>query len=125
MVTWRRAQIVLLSAQGMGPPKISEVVFTDPDTVHEVIHNFNRNSYEALSSSDYRDSRPPDLHTAQAPRDKTNNSSQTRPTSASRFQPSHWPSLADYIVAEGMMTNISLQGLEAASCARRQSAFVG
>ena len=30
VVTWRRAQIVLLSAQGMSPPKISEVVFTDP-----------------------------------------------------------------------------------------------
>jgi hypothetical protein len=31
VVTWRRAQIVLLSAQGMSPPAISEVVFTDPD----------------------------------------------------------------------------------------------
>jgi hypothetical protein len=38
VVTWRRAQIVLLSAQGMSPPKISEVVFTDPDTVRDVIH---------------------------------------------------------------------------------------
>jgi hypothetical protein len=32
----------LLSAQRMSPAKISEVVFTDPDTVREVIHNFNR-----------------------------------------------------------------------------------
>src|SRR5438067_4422706 len=31
VVSWRRGQIVLLSAQGMSPPKISEVVFTDPD----------------------------------------------------------------------------------------------
>lgn len=29
VVTWRRAQIVLLSAKGMSPPKISEVVVTD------------------------------------------------------------------------------------------------
>jgi hypothetical protein len=29
VVTWRRAQIVLLSAQGMSPASISEVVFTD------------------------------------------------------------------------------------------------
>jgi len=44
VVTWRRAQIVLLSAQRMSPAKISEVVFTDPDTVREVIHNFNRDA---------------------------------------------------------------------------------
>jgi hypothetical protein len=48
VVTWRRAQIVLLSAQGMSPPRISEVVFTDPDTVRDVIHNFNRDGVEAL-----------------------------------------------------------------------------
>ncbi len=38
VVTWRRAQIVLLSAQRMSPAKVSEVVFTDPDTVREAIH---------------------------------------------------------------------------------------
>src|SRR4051794_26336447 len=32
VVTWRRAQVVLLAAQGMTPKRISEVVFTDPDT---------------------------------------------------------------------------------------------
>ena len=48
VVTWRRAQIVLLSAQGMTPPRISEVVFTDPDTVRDVIHNFNRDGFDAL-----------------------------------------------------------------------------
>jgi hypothetical protein len=37
VVTWRRAQVVLLSAQGMSPSAISELVFTDPDTVREVI----------------------------------------------------------------------------------------
>jgi hypothetical protein len=48
VVTWRRAQIVLLCAQGMSPPKISEVVFTDPDTVRDVIHNFNTASTAGL-----------------------------------------------------------------------------
>src|SRR5215211_9497307 len=48
VVTWRRAQIVLLSAQRMSPTRISEVVFTDPDTVREVIHNFNRDGFDAL-----------------------------------------------------------------------------
>lgn len=32
VVTWRRAQIVLLAAQGMTSARISEVVFSDPDT---------------------------------------------------------------------------------------------
>jgi hypothetical protein len=32
----------------MSPPKISEVVFTDPDTVRDVIHNFNRDGFDAL-----------------------------------------------------------------------------
>ena len=60
VVTWRRAQIKLLSAQGMSPPRISEVVFTDPDTVREVIHYFNRDGYEALYPR-YRGGRPPTL----------------------------------------------------------------
>src|ERR1700683_4195840 len=57
VVTWRRAQIVLLSAQGMSPPAISEVVFTDPDTVRDVIHNFNRDGFDALYPR-YRGGRP-------------------------------------------------------------------
>jgi transposase len=58
VVTWRRAQIVLLSAQGMSPSAISEVVFTDPDTVREVIHNFNRDGFDALYPR-YKGGRPP------------------------------------------------------------------
>src|SRR5215208_1286760 len=57
VVTWRRAQIVLLSAQGMSPTRISEVVFTDPDTVRDVIHNFNRDGFDALYPR-YRGGRP-------------------------------------------------------------------
>ena len=57
VVTWRRAQIVLLSAQGMTPPRISEVVFTDPDTVRDVIHNFNRDGFDALYPR-YKGGRP-------------------------------------------------------------------
>ena len=58
VVTWRRAQIVLLSAQAMSPAKISEVVFTDPDTVREVIHNFNRDGFDVLYPR-YAGGRPP------------------------------------------------------------------
>src|SRR3954467_3379974 len=59
-VTGRRAQIVLLSAQGMTPPRISEVVFTDPDTVRDVIDNFNRDGFDALYPR-YRGGRPRDV----------------------------------------------------------------
>jgi hypothetical protein len=48
VVTWRRAQIVLLAAQRMPPARIAEVVFSDPDRVREVIHNFNRDGFDAL-----------------------------------------------------------------------------
>ena len=38
VVTWRRAQMVLLSAQAMPVAKIAEVTFTSPDRVRDVIH---------------------------------------------------------------------------------------
>jgi hypothetical protein len=40
VVTWRRAQTVLLSAQQMPAAKIAEVTFTSPGRVRDVIHNF-------------------------------------------------------------------------------------
>ena len=36
VVTWRRAQMVLLSAQGMDPAGIAAVTFTSPDRVRDV-----------------------------------------------------------------------------------------
>ncbi|MFF8617453.1 hypothetical protein ACF07K_33060, partial [Streptomyces sp. NPDC015350] len=38
VVTWRRSQMVLLSAQGMPVAKIAEVTFTSADRVRDVIH---------------------------------------------------------------------------------------
>ena len=40
VVTWRRAQMVLLSAQGMDPAGIAAVTFNSPDPVRDVLHNF-------------------------------------------------------------------------------------
>jgi Winged helix-turn helix len=48
VVTWRRAQMVLLSAQGMLVAKIAEVTFTSPDRVRDVIHNFNADGFDSL-----------------------------------------------------------------------------
>src|SRR3954452_10627523 len=49
VVTWRRAQMVLLSAQGMDPAGIAEGTFTSPDRVRDVLHNFNAEACESLN----------------------------------------------------------------------------
>lgn len=48
VVTWRRAQMVLLSVQGMDVPGIAKVTFTSPDRVREVINNFNADGFDSL-----------------------------------------------------------------------------
>ena len=48
VVTWRRAQMVLLSAQAMDVPQIARVTFTSEDRVRNVIHNFNVDGFESL-----------------------------------------------------------------------------
>ncbi|MEV4250654.1 helix-turn-helix domain-containing protein [Streptosporangium canum] len=57
VVTWRRAQIVLLSAQGMPVAKIAEVSFTSDDRVRDVVHNFNADGFESLYPK-YKGGRP-------------------------------------------------------------------
>lgn len=58
VVTWRRAQIVLLSAQGMDTVRISEVTFTSPDRLRDVVHNFNADGFDSLLPR-YAGGRPP------------------------------------------------------------------
>jgi hypothetical protein len=48
VVTWRRAQMILLSAQAMEVPQIARVTFTSEDRVRDVIHNFNADGFDAL-----------------------------------------------------------------------------
>ena len=48
VVTWRRAQMVLLSAQGMDVAQIAQVAFTSPDRVRAVLHNFNDDGFDSL-----------------------------------------------------------------------------
>jgi hypothetical protein len=45
VVTWRRAQMVLLSVQGLDVAGIAKVTFTNADRVREVINNFGRLRY--------------------------------------------------------------------------------
>jgi Helix-turn-helix domain len=48
VVTWRRAQMVLLSAQGTGVSAIAKVGFTSEDRVRDVIRNFNADGFSSL-----------------------------------------------------------------------------
>jgi transposase len=57
VVTWRRAQMVLLSAQGMAVGKIAEVTFTSGDRVRDVLHNFNTDGFVSLYPK-YKGGRP-------------------------------------------------------------------
>ena len=58
VVTWRRAQMVLLSAQRMPVAKIAEVTFTSADRVRDVLHNFNIDGFDSLQPR-YAGGRPP------------------------------------------------------------------
>jgi winged helix-turn helix protein len=51
VVAWRRAQMVLLSAQGMGVPAIAKVAFTSEDRVRDVIRDFNADGFGSLAVS--------------------------------------------------------------------------
>jgi transposase len=109
VVTWRRAQIVLLSAQGMSPPRISEVVFTDPDTVRAVIHDFNRDGFAALYPR-YAGGRPPSFTLPQ--RRQIKKIALSVPTDLGQpFATWSLAKLADYLVAEGVVADISHEGL--------------
>jgi hypothetical protein len=58
VVRWRRAQMVLLSAQGMEVAQIAKVAFTSPDRVRAVLHNFNDDGFDSLAPK-YAGGRPP------------------------------------------------------------------
>src|SRR4051812_47472823 len=109
VVTWGRAQIVLLAAQGMTPARISEVVFTDPDTVRDVIHNFNRDGFDALYPR-YRGGRPQTFTLPK--RQEIKRIALSDPQDLGQpFATWSLAKLADYLVAEGVVTDISHEGL--------------
>jgi len=109
VVSWRRAQIVLLAAQRMPAAKIAQVVFSDPDTVRELIHNFNRDGFEALYPR-YRGGRPRSFSLAQ--RQAIKRIALAVPTDLGQpFATWSLAKLADYLVAEEVVDDISHEGL--------------
>jgi len=109
VVTWRRAQIVLLAAQRMPPARIAEVAFADADTVRDVIHNFNRDGFDALYPR-YRGGRPRTFTLPE--RQQIKRIALSVPSDLGQpFATWSLAKLADYLVAEGVVTDISHEGL--------------
>lgn len=111
VVTWRRAQIVLWSAQGMAVPQIAPLAFTSEDRVREVIHNFNDDGFDSLYPK-YSGGRPPKFTLPQ--RRAIKKVALSRPTDLGRpFSTWSLSKLADYLVREGVVDDISHEGLRA------------
>ena len=109
VVTWRRAQMVLLSAQGMDPAGIAEVTFTSPDRVRDVLHNFNADGFESLKPK-YAGGRPPKFTLGQ--RQEIKKTALGRPADHGLpFSTWSLSKLADFLVAEGVVDDISHEGL--------------
>jgi transposase len=109
VVTWRRAQMVLLSAQGMDPAGIAEVTFTSADRVRDVLHNFNADGFDSLKPR-YAGGRPPKFRSDQ--RAEIKKVALGRPVDHGLpFSTWSLSKLADFLVAEGVVEDISHEGL--------------
>ena len=111
VVTWRRAQMVLLSAQGMPVAKIAEVTFTSPDRVRDVIHNFNADGFDSLYPK-YKGGRPKTFSLPE--RREIKKIAKSKPAEHGLpFSTWSLAKLADFLVAEGVVDDISHEGLRA------------
>jgi transposase len=109
VVTWRRAQMVLLSAQHMPVAKIAEVTFTSTDRVRDVLHNFNADGFDSLYPR-YAGGRPPTFTLPQ--RRQIKQIALSRPSDHDLpFSTWSLSKLADFLVAEGVVDDISHEGL--------------
>ena len=109
VVTWRRAQMVLLSAQGMDVPAIAKVAFTSEDRVRDVIRNFNADGFGSLYPR-YKGGRPPKFTLPQ--RREIKKIAKSRPAEHDLpFSTWNLAKLAEFVVAEGVVDDISHEGL--------------
>jgi transposase len=111
VVTWRRAQMVLLSAQQMPVAKIAEVTFTSTDRVRDVLHNFDADGFDSLYPR-YSGGRPPKFTLPQ--RQQIKKIALSRPADHDLpFSTWSLSKLAEFLVAEGVVDDISHEGLRA------------
>jgi transposase len=109
VVTWRRAQMVLLSAQGMDAAAIAKVAFTSEDRVRDVIRNFNADGFDSLYPR-YKGGHPPKFTLGQ--RREIKKIAKSRPVDHGLpFSTWSLAKLADFLVAEGVVDDISHEGL--------------
>ncbi|WP_339329441.1 IS630 family transposase [Rhodococcus opacus] len=109
VVTWRRAQMILLSAQRMPVAKIAEVTVTSADRVRDVIHNFNRDGFASLYPK-YKGGRP-ETFTLPERREIKKIAKSTPTEHDLPFSTWSLSKLADFLVAEGVVDDISHEGL--------------
>ena len=111
VVRWRRAQIVLWSAQRMDVPAIAKIAFTSEDRVREVIHNFNADGFDSLAPK-YAGGRPPKFTVHE--RAAIKKIALGRPTDYGEpFSTWSLTKLADHLVRKGVVDDISHEGLRA------------
>ncbi len=111
VVRWRRAQMVLLSAQGMSVAQIAEVAFTSQDRVRAVLHNFNDDGFASLEAK-YAGGRPPKFTLPE--RREVKKIALSRPVDHGLpFSTWSLAKLAEFLVAEGVVDDISHEGLRA------------
>lgn len=101
--------MVLLSAQGMSVNKIAEVTFTSGDRVRDVLHNFNADGFDSLYPK-YSGGRPKTFTLAE--RREIKKIAKSRPAEHGLpFSTWSLAKLADFLVAEGVVDDISHEGL--------------
>jgi transposase len=109
VVRWRRAQIVLWSAQRMDVPAIAKIAFTSEDRVRAVIHNFNVDGFDPLAPK-YAGGRPPRFTLPQ--RREIKKVALSRPMDHDLpFSTWSLSKLAEFLVAERVVDDISHEGL--------------
>jgi transposase len=111
VVTWRRAQMVLLSAQGMNAAAIAEVAFTSEDRVRDVIRSFNADGFSSLYPK-YKGGHPPKFTLPQ--RREIKKTARSKPAEHGLpFSAWSLSKLAEFLVAEGVVDDISHEDLRA------------
>jgi transposase len=109
VVTWRRAQMVLLPAQGMDVAAIARVAFTSEERVRDVIRNFSADGFSPLYPR-YRGGHPPKFTLAQ--RREIKKTAKSKPAEHDLpFSTWSLSKLAEFLVAEGVVDDISHEGL--------------
>ena len=93
----------------MSVAQIAEIAFTSPDRVREVIHNFNADGFDSLAPK-YAGGRPPTFMLPQ--RQRIKKIALARPTDHDLpFSTWSLSKLAEFLVAEGVVDDISHEGL--------------